>query len=163
MKTIFFFILIAVLLCSCNKKTILQNESKNFTGNDTILFKKWLSDTLPFLQKESKVNLKIIIPKDSSYLELKKIYFVDVMPNHKYNNKDLETALFLLKENDSIPKEKFNLLLDVTYFYDVRFINLEYNYEYQIDNFVVKSPSRETKYTFLKGNLIDKKITDIRR
>jgi len=50
------------------------------------------------------------------------------------------------------------LQFDINYFFDVGFSGKKYVYECEFENFIVKTSTRTTKYSFVKANLVDKKV-----
>jgi len=158
MKLILTILIIAFFAMSCNKKQPVKNDLVATTAKDTADFKKWLSDTLPLIKSKTP-GTEIVIPKDSTYMDIRKHYDEIIIPNQHPQDKEIESALWLLKTNDSVPDQKFNLSFDVIRFYNFGFPKIMIDHSYEIENFIVRTPTKEIKYQFNKGNLTDKKAT----
>lgn len=157
MKSTIIILVSILLFITCNKKDFSKHDIKAKNLNYALQFKYWLKDTVNYIRSQNK-NVKIIIPSDSTYLELHKKYNLKMNPNNFLKNQDLEIAVTLLKINDSIPKNEFNLSFDINYFFDIGSNNKIYVYEYELENFIVTTSYQRTYYTFVRGNLIEKKI-----
>ncbi len=148
----------AILAFGCNNKEPLHQAQAIRSNEDTLRFKKWLRDTVGYLGKS---NETLIVEPDSTFMDLKKKYNVEIVPGHPINNIEIESAIWLLEMNDTVPAGKFNLSFEVNYFYQVGFKGMSHTWEREFEDFVVKTPSRETNYNFVKSNMTNKKVTDL--
>jgi len=154
-------LIIMIMLITCfTRCTIKQpqevkhRQSYTKAKKDTLTFKRWLSDTLQNLKAKNSKGYSIVIAKDSSYFDLTKKYDTLIDPKIKYDD-EIGSALNLLDYHDTIPKEKFNLLFEITYYYELGYST---QYSYEINKFIVKNSLNEVQYSFMKGNLIDKRV-----
>ncbi|KGO88174.1 hypothetical protein Q765_03790 [Flavobacterium rivuli WB 3.3-2 = DSM 21788] len=150
------YLVASLLLFSCGKHEE-SNDIAWSTKHDSVLFKRWLTDTVKLIKRQN-INDSIVIYQDSGSMDLYKKYNVVIHPNQPITNIDVETAIWLLKENDTVPEEQFNLQFDINYFFDVGFNGKKHVCECEFENFIVKTSTRTTKYNFVKANLVDKKI-----
>ena len=150
------YLVVSLLLFSCGKHEE-SNDIAWSTKHDSVLFKRWLADTVKLIKRQN-VKDSVVIYQDSGSMDLYKKYDVVIQPNQPTTKMDVEKAIWLLKENDTAPAEQFNLQFDINYFFDVGFNGKKYVYECEFENFIVKTSTRTTKYNFVKSNLVDKKI-----
>lgn len=157
------YIFFALLFCiqSCNK-IVNKNKVKadNISVSDTIMFKKWLKDTLKHLDKKHedyKVN------EDSLSLEVYKKYDTILNLNlskSKLNNRDIILAYNLIKENKDFELDNINLNLEMIHFYDLSVIKRKYDHDFEMIKFIVKNKEKSYSYKYTKGNLISKTKTN---
>lgn len=160
MKSILCFMLVW-LMCMCSACN--SNSSKNI--NQIISFDKnfkyWLSDTLK-LVRDYKVNgseQKIYLSNDSSLLEIKKTYNVHLKINKKVTDKSLSFATELLRLNKELPSRNYGLQIVLVESYTPSFVEQQqYSYDYKYKRFIVVEDKIEKEYTFLKGNMISKRV-----
>ena len=153
---IIMYLVVSLLLFSCGKHEE-SNDIAWSTKHDSVLFKRWLADTVKLIKRQN-IKDSVVIYQDSGSMDLYKKYNVVIQPNQPITNIDVETAIWLLKENDTVPEEQFNLQFDINYLFDVGFNGEKYVYKCEFENFILKTSTRTTKYNFVKANLVDKKI-----
>ncbi len=151
------YILIALLVClqSCYK--VVNNDIvKGDNISDTIMFKKWLKDTLTHLDKKD-IDYKVY--EDSLSLEVYKKYDTILNLNEsqrKFKNKDIFLAYNLIKDNNDFKSDSIYLNLEVIHNYDLSPIKMKYDYSFEIKEFIVKNKVKSYSYKYIKGNLISK-------
>jgi hypothetical protein len=172
-KACFYFIFLSMFLINCKQSEIKVNKKKaNFkesiVDNDTLKFKKWLRDTIIIFnkdkaEKDSKYS-EMKVYDDSTSVEFCKKYNLEIKlsENGKIRNKDVDFILTLLKYYKNFPEKDFVLDFEILDYYDVSKINEIYEHNYEITYLNVMYDKKKYSYNFMKGNLIDKKIEDLK-
>ncbi|MEI9945514.1 MAG: hypothetical protein WDN26_15015 [Chitinophagaceae bacterium] len=142
------------LLLSCNS----TSPNKKFNVQDTARFKSWLSDTIAMLKSGKDLN-DFNVSEDSLYLEIKSTYSQEIDSSYEGNNADLIYAMDLLTRNNCIPKSKVGMDLKILHFYTASFVpELVYDFDSKISTFNLNYPDSIIQFSFVKGNMTDKKI-----
>jgi hypothetical protein len=159
MKSILLSILLSFTFACHNKADVIRKKKhvENFS-NDSTLFKLWLNDTLNHLKSIKSTNSNYIFSKDSTYLEIRNKYSYNMPADSVKNNKDLQIAYYLLKQNNSLPNNQFKIELDITHYYDIAKNDKKYEYHFEINKLTISTPKKVEYYSFLKGNLINKRV-----
>ena len=136
-----------------------KKEFNNVVDTNEIVFKRWVRDTLPSIKtKDSLFFSEVSINDDTTLMEIKKHYKLKVVSVGNYNNSDLVYAFSLLEREHLLPTTPFSLNLDVNYIYIVSFVGTKYDYKTEIGNFEVITEKEVMDLSYVKGNLVDKKI-----
>jgi putative lipase involved disintegration of autophagic bodies len=157
-----FFILCSFVLAiySCNR-TGSTTKSLSKSIDKEARFKGWLRDTLTVLglQKNDEYYREIKVVSDSLSMDIKNSYKIKIRKNYNGDNKELLYAIDLLRRNDLMPEEEFDLEFVIICYYSVPIVEqLIYEFDSEITTFKVKYNNVITSYKFMKGNLIDKTV-----
>lgn len=155
---LFFIISVGILnACSDGGSQIPPYDSK---------FKQWLNDTLSNIEKVGQVekykdaNESVIVEvgKDSSFLDITKIYNVNVTPDTKETYaKYVASVLELLKEYEEYPSVEFVILVKVNYyFYPSEASSRRYDYVFEIPIIQVDLSDTMIQYQYIRGRLSGK-------
>lgn len=152
--------LIFLIFINCGYKEEKINIPQN---KNELIFKNWLRDTINILNKEDHLDYKreLTISADSLSMEIVKTFDekINAKNIHKLKHKELIYAVDLLTRNQDLPKEEFRLNLVISSYYAVSMVEqLKYEYDSEIKLFDIIKKNIIEKYSFLKGNLIEKKI-----
>ncbi|RXM42102.1 hypothetical protein [Flavobacterium sp. YO64] len=160
LKKITFISLIFLIFINCKNKEekIIASQKRN-----ELIFKNWLRDTINTLNKENHLDYKrkINISVDSLSMDIVKTFDEKISPEkiNKIKNKELIYAMDLLSRNHYLPEDEFKLKFVINSYYSISMVGqLKYEYDSKIKQFDVIKKSKIEKYTFLKGNFIEKKI-----
>ena len=136
-----------------------KNELNNVADTNEIVFKRWVKDTLPSIKTSDSLFFSDVnINEDTTLMEIKKHYKLKVTSVGNYKNSDLVYAFSLLQREHLLPTTSFFLNLDVNYIYMVSFVGTKYDYKTEIDSFDVITEKEVMNLSYVKGNLVDKKI-----
>jgi len=100
---IIIYLAVSLFLFSCGK----HEESEDLvwsTKHDSVLFKRWVADTVKLIKRQN-VKDSIVIYQDSGSMYLYKKYNMVIQPSQPITKMDVEKAIWLLKENDTLPGE----------------------------------------------------------
>jgi hypothetical protein len=161
-KQFLFINVIILILLSCKPNE--ENPSIQIKQNkNSVNFKKWLKDTLIILKKEKITDYKreIKVTDDLLSMDIIKSYNIEINPdkaNH-IKSKELLYALDLLKRNEELPKNKFNLQFVLGLYYSPAMIEkLKNEFDSEVKLFIISDKKSTIRYKFMKGNLIEKKV-----
>jgi hypothetical protein len=104
---------------------------------------------------------EIFIGTDSLSLELKKYYnFNWSMPDSIKTENEVQKVLYLLKEYDEYPTDKFEISFNtMDYFYPSQVDQLRFEEVFEIQNLRVISTKDTSTYQYIRGRLSGKKVT----
>jgi hypothetical protein len=142
--------------------SVCYSQSKNI---NELIFKNWLRDTINVLNRGNHLDYKrkITINADSLSIDIVKTFNNKIHPKniHKIKHKELIYAMDLLIRNNDLPQDEFRLKFCISSDYSVSMVEqLKYEYNSEIMLFVIIEKNRIIKYTFSKGNFIEKKILE---
>lgn len=162
LKKIIFIFLIFFIFMNCKNKEEKINIPQN---KNELIFKNWLRDTINVLNKENHLDYKrkITISADSLSIDIVKTFDNKINPKniHKIKHKELIYAMDLLIRNNDLPQNDFKLKFRISSDYSVSMVRqLKYEYNSEIILFIIIEKKRTIKYTFSKGNFIEKKILE---
>ena len=175
---------------SCNQSTVassMQNKDslvvqqieKNDTAINTLKFKRWVIDTLRFINKEDSLSpvfyekrsdeqnvvghkkVKYLNTADTSVFQINEYYSLEAFGKQFYSDENVNNVLLLLKEYDEIPNKKFKLKFNVKIEYTPSPVKgLSRDFIYEIEDLEVDGENENVKTSFgyIRGRLSGKKV-----
>lgn len=145
------------IVCACNMKSPDSEKAPQEKRDER--FKKWVADTLQVLKNlQLYPNEKVKLDKDSLSLTIEEGISKRIDDKYSPTDESIGYALDLLDRNNLRPTDTFQLTLGIKYFYSASTVEqITYLFDSEITKFEVLSRDTVFDYSFVKGNLVDKR------